>query len=401
MPPKRKPTTPTPDEDESTKKTKVTDNEPDDNSKNNNSTTKDTDSSTNKNTDNSTNKNTDKTTDKSTTNTDTSNNSKKKNKPSKNILKLPSDTSLIIGSDDEELSSGSESDGSKKKPWCVYGVNCYRKNPDHLKNFRHPTKKGGDNNKKDNKPKPKKKDAKNKDAIKTTTSNSDSDEDIKASSKNTTGSSSPSSSSSSSTPADKMKEIKKDAADHSSPDLENYKNVLRCALSKNKVSVDEKRMLRTFRRNHNIDDQDHFRLLMQFGWSADEYEDGQKKDDDCDLDEERDILENNGFAIISIKKGKNLTKAEDNVFSRVCAKFFQTMSQAQANYSIVEVGVIVNADLRKKYNLKLAEFTQAGFADVEWAFHGTTRDSIKVIAQSGFLHPDDLKKSEKQAWWWR
>jgi hypothetical protein len=79
-----------------------------------------------------------------------------------------------------------------------------------------------------------------------------------------------------------MMDIKKNASS-ADPEVETYKNVLRCALAKNKVSVDEKRMLRTYRRNNNVSDQDHFRLLMQFGWSADEFEDGQKKDDDCGM----------------------------------------------------------------------------------------------------------------------
>lgn len=60
----------------------------------------------------------------------------------------------------------------------------------------------------------------------------------------------------------------------------------------------------------------------------------------------------------------------------------------------MEVGVIVNSDLRKKFNQKLTDFTQAGFADVEWGFHGSTRDSIKIISQTGFLHPDKLNKAK-------
>jgi hypothetical protein len=58
------------------------------------------------------------------------------------------------------------------------------------------------------------------------------------------------------------------------------------------------------------------------------------------------------------------------------------------------VGVIVNADLRKKYNIKKAEFDLAGFTDVEWAFHGSTRESIKIISETGFLHPDNLNKTK-------
>ncbi len=56
--------------------------------------------------------------------------------------------------------------------------------------------------------------------------------------------------------------------------------------------------------------------------------------------------------------------------------------------------MVVNSDLRKKFNLKTAEFAQAGFTDTEWAFHGSTRDSIKIISETGFLHPDDLNKKK-------
>lgn len=317
-----------------------------------------------------------------------------------------------------------------------------RKNPDHLKAFRHPAKakSGKDSKDKDSKSttkstaksttqdkdkdKDKDKDAKSKDTKDTKDikdkDKKDSKAKAKAKAKGKGDSDTDKDSDSGQDPADKMKSIKRTASTLD-PSVENYKNVLKICLSKNKVSVDEKRMLRTFRRDHDVSDQDHFRLLLQFGWSADEFEDGLKKDDDCDLDEERKVLENNGFAIISIKKGKTLTKEQDNVFSRVCAKFFQTMSKvwdmnfilsylivvfyninfhqkAQANYTIVEVGVIVNSDLRKKFNLKLAEFKQAGYEDVEWGFHGSTRDSIKVISQTGFLHPDNLNKNKGISW---
>lgn len=179
----------------------------------------------------------------------------------------------------------------------------------------------------------------------------------------------------------------KQDSDTDNQTLENYKSVLQCALAKNKISVDEKRMLRTYRRNNAIEDVDHFRLIQQFGWTADEYEDGQRKDDDCDLDEERGLLEKNQLTILSIKKAKNMPKEHDIVFSRVCAKFFQTMSKAQSNYIITEVGIIVNPEARKKFNMKKQELTSSNLGNIEWAFHGTTRDSIKAIAETGFLHP--------------
>eukprot|EP01029_Cantina_marsupialis_P011477 TRINITY_DN2559_c0_g1_i2.p1 TRINITY_DN2559_c0_g1~~TRINITY_DN2559_c0_g1_i2.p1 ORF type:complete len:569 (+),score=173.00 TRINITY_DN2559_c0_g1_i2:83-1789(+) len=42
--------------------------------------------------------------------------------------------------DEEECESEEEEDELDLRPMCKYGANCYRKNPDHLKQFQHPTK---------------------------------------------------------------------------------------------------------------------------------------------------------------------------------------------------------------------------------------------------------------------
>jgi hypothetical protein len=47
-------------------------------------------------------------------------------------------------------------------------------------------------------------------------------------------------------------------------------------LSKNKISADDKRLLRKFRRENNITDEEHTALLTNFHWTEDEYEDGEK-----------------------------------------------------------------------------------------------------------------------------
>eukprot|EP01111_Echinosteliopsis_oligospora_P017019 TRINITY_DN7246_c0_g1_i1.p1 TRINITY_DN7246_c0_g1~~TRINITY_DN7246_c0_g1_i1.p1 ORF type:complete len:527 (-),score=178.37 TRINITY_DN7246_c0_g1_i1:154-1650(-) len=303
---------------------------------------------------------------------------KKIDKKDDKISKPPKKNKFVSGSDEEIVtSSSSEEEGDKSLPYCTYGANCYRKSTDHRQKFRHPKMK------KDGKTKTK--------LFKQVSSTSLSSDDSKNKDKDKDNKDEKDKKS-----KDKDKDDKIVATPKVDPNTEAYKTILKSALSKFKISTDEKRMLRDFRRTHNISDQDHSRLVPQYGWSADEYEDGEKKDDDCDLKEEREVLAKDGFAIISLKKDKLATKEHDNVFSRVCAKFFQTMSKAQANYRITEVGVIVNSSLRKKFASRSQEYAQKGYTDMQWAFHGTTSDSIKIISQTGFLHPDDLHDKNKK-----
>jgi len=103
-----------------------------------------------------------------------------------------------------------------------------------------------------------------------------------------------------------------------------------------------------------------------------------------------------GYGIIWIKhqNHKSWSKQEENVFSKAAMRFYQTMSKAQANYSVSEVGVIVNSELKRKFDEKKRELEHkrsAKFND-DWGFHGTTRESIIEISKTGFLHPDNLNK---------
>ncbi len=60
------------------------------------------------------------------------------------------------------------------------------------------------------------------------------------------------------------------------PDLQGYESILQITLGKNKISPDEKKLLRQYRKKHGISDADHVKLLKQFGWTEDEYEDGER-----------------------------------------------------------------------------------------------------------------------------
>lgn len=178
--------------------------------------------------------------------------------------------------------------------------------------------------------------------------------------------------------------------------IDSYKSILHVILSKQKISADEKKLMRQYRRKHNIQDSEHTKLIKLFGWTEDEYEDGAKQDDDIELEEELSILENeNGFKVIELtKEDANKNKVINTVFSKVCTKFYETMSKAQANFTVTKVGVIVNTKLKKQYNTKKLFYCQRDGEETkeEWGFHGSTKDSILKIALGGFLHPDDLKK---------
>jgi len=82
--------------------------------------------------------------------------------------------------------------------------------------------------------------------------------------------------------------------------------VLRSALAGAKISRDQKRLLRQFRRDNHVSDDEHNKLLMQFGWTVDEYEDGEKMPEDVELDEEAKILSSSthGIIILSPEKKK-------------------------------------------------------------------------------------------------
>jgi len=200
-------------------------------------------------------------------------------------------------------------------------------------------------------------------------------------------------------PQIKKKEEQKKAVFDGAGDvkLDAYKLLLRTVVAKPKISVDEKRLMREYRKGNNISEEDHYKLLSFFGWSHEEYDDGEKRDDECDLAVERKILMENGNEIIKIKKEDTLNNKEfDLVYSRVISRFFTTMSAAQGNFTLTGVDVIVNSETRKKYNQTKLEFKERAIETTEeWVFHGTTRDSIGKIAMGNFLHPDDIKKLPK------
>ncbi|KAH3756864.1 guanylate-binding protein [Pelomyxa schiedti] len=177
--------------------------------------------------------------------------------------------------------------------------------------------------------------------------------------------------------------------------IESYKLLLKGILCKTKVSADEKRVLRSYRKNAGLDDKYHNMLLGQFGWTEDEYEDGERKaEDDIDIEAERQFYENKANAgrceIFWLRKGALRSKDEENTFSRVCTKFYQTMSKAQGNYNVVKIGLIANFTLKEAYEMKRAEMRAKSQGDEEWGFHGTSEKAIDGISKLGFLHPDKI-----------
>jgi len=170
-----------------------------------------------------------------------------------------------------------------------------------------------------------------------------------------------------------------------------YRCVVQVILAKNKITPDEKRLLRGFRHTHRLSNRDHLDILQEFGWTEEEYDDGERKPDEVELDEEKAILEKGGFGFIKLSKDGKMTSQQEAVFSKVAAQFYQTMAKAQGNYSIKEVWIIVNKELKEKYNLKRGQLTAIG-SDVNevLAFHGTSQASMEGIAKTGFLPPSQL-----------
>jgi hypothetical protein len=253
-------------------------------------------------------------------------------------------------SDKEVDNSDAESDDDDGKPICWYDENCYRQNPAHFVQFRHPkktalekkSKKGGasasssqaivDDEGSQGSPLTKKAStlqSKTKDADETSTS---------------------------SRPALKRSNSSVSQPDLNSgirPGLELYKAVMKVQLNDNKIGVEGKKLLKKFRQEHSITEHEHDQLLGLFGWTPDEYEEGERAPDDIDLDREKEILKNdNGFKVIELRNGQKMTKEEQNVWDRVCSKFFQTMAKSQANYAIKAIGIVVNTKLKRAYDDK-------------------------------------------------
>eukprot|EP01127_Copromyxa_protea_P017813 TRINITY_DN5489_c0_g1_i1.p1 TRINITY_DN5489_c0_g1~~TRINITY_DN5489_c0_g1_i1.p1 ORF type:complete len:437 (+),score=115.35 TRINITY_DN5489_c0_g1_i1:164-1312(+) len=179
--------------------------------------------------------------------------------------------------------------------------------------------------------------------------------------------------------------------------LAEYKGILETVLESYKISADSKKLLLNIRSKKQVTREEHNQLLAQYGWTEDEYEIGEKEIE-VDLEAEKEVLcKDDGFCLVTLKKGQKMTKEEDNVWSKASAKFYQTMAKAQGNYEIASLGIIVNTKLKNQFEKQRAEFEKdsAKRGRVEWGFHGTTAASIKAISQEGFKHPDELKKKKK------
>jgi len=256
----------------------------------------------------------------------------------------------------------------------MYGAQCYRKNPQHFKEFKHPhVDKYG-------KPKAPQNEKKKK---KETSPSPNSSPKI----------------------SPKVAIIPdKPLKGELTKDLELYKTILRLYTTKNTISADDKRLLRKHRTEHNISNEDHFLILKLLGWTEEEWEDGEKKDEDIDLEEERKILEDDdGFQIIHItRQDAKKSKERINVFSKVCTKFYETMSKAQANFTVNKIGIVVNTKAKRKYLAKKLAIQQElkhdnNELEEAWGFHGTSAESIQKISASNFLRPDELKQLNAQA----
>jgi aprataxin and PNK-like factor len=187
------------------------------------------------------------------------------------------------------------------------------------------------------------------------------------------------------------------------PEIELYKTAMKSVLGgQSKISSEGRKLLKMFRQTHAVTEQEHDVLLGQYGWTPDEYEDGEKNQALFELDEERDFLRANGpeaFKIFTLFKHQKKNHQQESVWARASSKFYQTMSKAQANFVIKSIGLVVNAKVNATYEArKAAMFTASGGKvpiNEEWGFHGTSEASIQAIAATGFKMPDELKKLQK------
>lgn len=73
----------------------------------------------------------------------------------------------------------------------------------------------------------------------------------------------------------------------------------------------------SYRQEHSITEHEHDQLLGLFGWTPDEYEEGERAPDDIDLEREKDILkDDNGYKVIELRNGQKMNKEEQNVWDR-------------------------------------------------------------------------------------
>lgn len=200
--------------------------------------------------------------------------------------------------------------------------------------------------------------------------------------------------------------------------VEMYRGLLRTLLmNKRTITAEKKRLLREVRRENGVPDAVHTALLGKFGWSEDEYEDGERAapaEDDADLPEERAALASpDGFALVWLEKGhlsasssgscssgssgssSEADKARENVFGRVCMRFFQTMAKAQGNFTVDAVGVVANARLRARYAALRAEYAAQGKDGEQWGFHGTGAAAVAAIVRTGFLAPGEIRAANR------
>ena len=123
--------------------------------------------------------------------------------------------------------------------------------------------------------------------------------------------------------------------------LEAYKQLLVVALQDNRISADEKRLVRRFRQQLGLSVDQHAVILGQIGWSEEDYEDGVKRVTDFELQEEARMLQNGEKGVVWLSATQGGPDGE-LVFSRVCSKFFQTMASRRGTLSF---GMFVSSSM--------------------------------------------------------
>eukprot|EP00698_Gefionella_okellyi_P018097 TRINITY_DN539_c0_g1_i1.p1 TRINITY_DN539_c0_g1~~TRINITY_DN539_c0_g1_i1.p1 ORF type:complete len:446 (+),score=84.14 TRINITY_DN539_c0_g1_i1:81-1340(+) len=285
--------------------------------------------------------------------------------------------------DDSEDENAADPDDPR--PVCMFGVKCYRKNPVHFKEFQHPWAEKAKKAKTDPAPVVATAVAPAAAAPVVVASDPDPAALVKTVSER---------SALRAQIEALQKQLQTQAAQpaaapvHTSA-LDAYRTIVKLALSDGIVKADEKRMLRGYRKEHNITDDQHLEVLKQLGWTEDEYDDGERKSTEQLLPEESAILAKGGIGLVKIKGGdKKLSQQHEGVFATATAHFYQTMSKTGGNFTVEQVDVVVNSDLNSAYEAAKAKLGSS--AKEEWGFHGTGNSATSEIVRVGFKLPGGL-----------
>jgi len=178
-----------------------------------------------------------------------------------------------------------------------------------------------------------------------------------------------------------------------------YNNLVKAILAgKQRITTEEKRMLRLFRTENQITKQEHQRAVEASGWTTDEFEDGEKLAEIIglvDLNEEMDFFRDVNAGDIHrlpVNPAKKLSKEHRNLFDQIAATFYQSIQNSDKNFTVEKVDVLVNRAMTQDFIEQRKQDPQNTFEEMN-IYIGGSEEGIKNVIQYGI--PDDNKKRKK------